>query len=59
VGADRLGVSVSGRVFFGGVGGWGDPVNARWKKIARDLVAVMALKFNFVRDVETGGCGRS
>jgi len=34
-------------------------VNARWKKIARDLVAVMALKFNFVRDVETGGCGRS
>jgi hypothetical protein len=34
------------------------PVSAKWKKIVRDLVAVMALKFNFVRD-ETVGCGRS
>jgi hypothetical protein len=34
-------------------------VSEKWKKIVRDLVAVMALKFNFVRDVETGGCGRS
>ena len=34
-------------------------VSAGWKKIVRDLVAVLALEFNFVRDVETGGCGRS
>ena len=35
-----------------------DRVSAKWKKIGTDLVAVMALKFNFVRDVETRGCGR-
>jgi hypothetical protein len=34
-------------------------VSAKWKKIMRDFFAVMALKFNCVRDVETGGCVRS
>jgi len=32
-----------------------DRVCAKWKKIERDLVAVMAVEFNSVRDVETGG----
>jgi len=36
-----------------------DRVSAKWKKFARDLVAVIAVKFNSVRDVETEGCGRS
>jgi len=36
-----------------------DRVSAKWKKIVRDLVAVVAVKFNSVRDVETRGCGRS
>jgi len=36
-----------------------DRGSAKWKKIVGDLVAVMAVKFNSVRDVETGGCGRS
>jgi hypothetical protein len=32
-----------------------DRVISKWKKIVRELVAVMALKFNFVRDLETEG----
>ena len=36
-----------------------DRVNGKWNEIVRDLVAVMALKFKFVLDVEKGACCRS